>query len=223
MRDKRFHRVVCVNGASQKRLVGLGPVRTGRGAPCNRCKQIMGHTVVNGSVHTGCKQHQRVCTQICLRVLCERGLRAKKKSGKMLWNRTLTRRLRKQDQNSQGYSVQHLGTFHEVAVKHSHLERDNRHQVKPKITDLISFWRLLNPVDTCRVIAIVEKQPMLWFWLNSFFRWEELHTGRRARPNSRTQIMEHPHCGKWECSHSIASNIKGFACKYASASCVNWA
>ena len=41
--------------------------------------QIMGHTVVNGSVHTGCKQHQRVCTQICtqicLRVLCEWGLR----------------------------------------------------------------------------------------------------------------------------------------------------
>ncbi len=38
----------------------------------------MGHTVVNGSVHTGCKQHQRVCIQICmqicLRVLCEQGL-----------------------------------------------------------------------------------------------------------------------------------------------------
>ncbi len=30
--------------------------------------------MVNGSVHTGCKQHQRVCTQICLRVLCEQGL-----------------------------------------------------------------------------------------------------------------------------------------------------
>ncbi len=41
-------------------------------------KVYMGHTVVNGSVHTGCKQHQRVCTQICmricLRVLCEQGL-----------------------------------------------------------------------------------------------------------------------------------------------------
>ena len=38
----------------------------------------MEHIVVNGSVHTGCKQCQRVCTQICvqmcLRVLCERGL-----------------------------------------------------------------------------------------------------------------------------------------------------
>ena len=33
----------------------------------------------NGSVHTGCTQHQRVCTQICvqicLRILSERGLR----------------------------------------------------------------------------------------------------------------------------------------------------
>ncbi len=38
----------------------------------------MKHTVVNGSVHTTCKQHQRVCTQIwtliCLRILCERVL-----------------------------------------------------------------------------------------------------------------------------------------------------
>ncbi len=31
------------------------------------------------------------------------------------------------------------------------------------------------------------------------------------------------HCGRWECSHSIAGNIKGFACKPAYASCVNWA
>ncbi len=40
--------------------------------------QISEHIMVNGSVHTGCKQHQRVCTQICmqmsLRVLCELGL-----------------------------------------------------------------------------------------------------------------------------------------------------
>ncbi len=39
----------------------------------------MEHTIVNGSVHTGCMQHQRVCTQICvqicLSVLCERGLK----------------------------------------------------------------------------------------------------------------------------------------------------
>ncbi len=41
--------------------------------------QIMEHTAVNGSVHTDCTQHQRVCTQICLqiclRVLCEQGLK----------------------------------------------------------------------------------------------------------------------------------------------------
>ncbi len=57
----------------------LGPVHTGRGAPCNTRTQIMEHTTANGSVHTGCKKHQRVCTQsytqICSRVLCERGLR----------------------------------------------------------------------------------------------------------------------------------------------------
>ena len=35
----------------------------------------MEYIVVNGSVHTACKQHQRVCVQMCLRVLCERGLR----------------------------------------------------------------------------------------------------------------------------------------------------
>ena len=56
----------------------LGPIHTGCGAPCNMRTQIMEHTAVNGSVHTGCMQHQRVCTQICvqiyLRVLCERGL-----------------------------------------------------------------------------------------------------------------------------------------------------
>ncbi len=34
----------------------------------------MEHTAVNESVHTGCKQHQSICTQICLRVLCEWGL-----------------------------------------------------------------------------------------------------------------------------------------------------
>ncbi len=47
----------------------LGPVHTGRGAPCN--------TAVNWSFHKGCKQHQSIftqnCTQINLRVLCERG------------------------------------------------------------------------------------------------------------------------------------------------------
>ncbi len=38
--------------------------------------QIMEHTAVNGSVHTGCTQHQRVCMLICLCVLCEWGLKA---------------------------------------------------------------------------------------------------------------------------------------------------
>ena len=45
----------------------------------DRRMQIMEHTAVNGRVHTGCKQHQRVCTQICaqicFRVLCEWGRR----------------------------------------------------------------------------------------------------------------------------------------------------
>ncbi len=53
----------------------LGPVHTLRGAPRNRYMQTMEHIVVNGSVHTACKQHQRVCRQMCWRVLCERGLR----------------------------------------------------------------------------------------------------------------------------------------------------
>ncbi len=69
------------NHGVQLELPPSGPVHTGRGAPCNRCKQIMGHTAVNGSVHTGCKQHQRlcaqICMQICLRALCERGLRVR--------------------------------------------------------------------------------------------------------------------------------------------------
>ena len=42
------------------------------------CKLYMEHTAVNGSVHTGCKQHKRVCTQISaqihLSILCEWGL-----------------------------------------------------------------------------------------------------------------------------------------------------
>ncbi len=48
----------------------------------------MEHTAVNGSVHTACKQHQKVCTQICRhicsRVLCEWGLRRKDATGKKL-------------------------------------------------------------------------------------------------------------------------------------------
>ncbi len=54
------------------------PVHTGRGAPGNRRTQIMKHIVVNGSIHTACKQHQMICMQICtqmyLPVLCERAL-----------------------------------------------------------------------------------------------------------------------------------------------------
>ena len=41
--------------------------------------QMVEHTVINRSVHTACKQHQRICMQIsmqiCFRVLCERGQR----------------------------------------------------------------------------------------------------------------------------------------------------
>ncbi len=58
----------------------LGPVHTGQGAPGNRHMQILKHITVNGSVQTAYNQHQRVCTQICkqicLCVLCERGLRS---------------------------------------------------------------------------------------------------------------------------------------------------
>ncbi len=54
-------------------------IHTGRGAPHNKHMQIMEHTAINGSIHTGCKQHQRVCVQICVQiclcVLCEWGLR----------------------------------------------------------------------------------------------------------------------------------------------------
>ena len=39
----------------------------------------------NGSVHAGCTQHQRVCTQICSRVLCELGLRISKVKFKALF------------------------------------------------------------------------------------------------------------------------------------------
>ena len=71
----------CNKGAtlfSRRRKIWFGPVHIGRGTPCNMGTQIMEHIVVNRSVHTAGKQHQRVCTQICmqmcLRVLCERAL-----------------------------------------------------------------------------------------------------------------------------------------------------
>ncbi len=56
-----LYKISCC-GSSEKILNSqwtnpLGPVHTGRGAPCNTCMQIMEHTAVNGSVHTGCKQH----------------------------------------------------------------------------------------------------------------------------------------------------------------------
>ncbi len=58
-------------GRTSSRFAFLqGPVHT-------RCMQIMEHTAVNGSVHTGCKQHQSVCMQICAQIcfgiLCEWG------------------------------------------------------------------------------------------------------------------------------------------------------
>ena len=53
----------------------LGLIHTGR---VTRRKQI-GPVVVNGSVHTACKQHQRknvpICMRVASRVLCELGLK----------------------------------------------------------------------------------------------------------------------------------------------------
>ncbi len=63
----------------------LGPVHTGRGAPRNKHLQIMEHIVVNGSVHTACKQHQRVCLQICVEFLRVLGIQA----GVSVWLHTL--------------------------------------------------------------------------------------------------------------------------------------
>ncbi len=55
---------------NQTPMFDLGPVHTGRGAPSNRHMQILEHMIINGSVHTGCKQHQRfaprfACTSVC--------------------------------------------------------------------------------------------------------------------------------------------------------------
>ena len=53
-----------------------------------------------------------------------------------------------------------------------------------------------------------------------------VHTGRGGAPKCCLQKTEHV-VAQWECSHSIARNIKGcarkFACKCACASCVNGA
>ena len=59
--------------ATSKDLTGnlLGPVHTGRGAPCDTHMQIMRHTAVNGSIHTGLQTTSKGLQQICLRVLCE--------------------------------------------------------------------------------------------------------------------------------------------------------
>ncbi len=58
---------------------GSGLVHTGRGTPRNRRLQILKHTAVNGSVHTACTQHQRICVkfciQICFHILCVLGTR----------------------------------------------------------------------------------------------------------------------------------------------------
>ena len=67
---------VCVPACTWKsKPLVWSPVHTGRGAPRNRRKQILEHIMVNRSVHTGCKQHQRICMQMCLRILCEQGLK----------------------------------------------------------------------------------------------------------------------------------------------------
>ena len=68
---------LSVSLSHRQSLVVQGPVHTGDRAPCNTRTQIIEHIVVNGSVHTGCTQHQRVYSQMCLRLLCELAQRYK--------------------------------------------------------------------------------------------------------------------------------------------------
>ncbi len=57
----------------------LGLIHTGRGTRCVTQGKQMGPVVVNGSIHTARKQHQRknvpVCMRIASHVLCELGLK----------------------------------------------------------------------------------------------------------------------------------------------------
>ncbi len=57
--------------AAQKAAWYLRPSSHRTRSTSQQAQQIMEHIVVNGSVHTACKQHERVCMQMCLRVLCE--------------------------------------------------------------------------------------------------------------------------------------------------------
>ncbi len=76
----KFHRRAQVTPARKRKHKNIlwVPVHIGRRVPHNRQTQILEDIIINGSVHTGWEQHQRVCTQICMqicfRVLCEWGL-----------------------------------------------------------------------------------------------------------------------------------------------------
>ncbi len=56
-----------------------GLIHTRRGTRRTTQRKQMGSVVVNGSVHTACKQHQRkdllICVRVAWPVLCEFGLR----------------------------------------------------------------------------------------------------------------------------------------------------
>ncbi len=77
-----------------------------------------------------------------------------------------------------------------------------------------------------------------WFWSNPSpdctVGLDLIHTpavvaNPKAPFTQDTEVLAKngTHCCQWECSHSIASNIKGFVCKFACkpayTSCVNWA
>ena len=55
--------------------------------------------------------------------------------------------------------------------------------------------------------------------------WLRPRSHRRRRCSQMLHAKNGTHCSQWECSHNIAGNIKGFACKFAwkpaYASCVN--
>ncbi len=62
----------------------LGLIHTGRGMRHATQRKQMGPIVINGSVHTACKQHQRknvpICVRVAWRVLCELGPKVQKNS-----------------------------------------------------------------------------------------------------------------------------------------------
>ena len=71
---------VCIATLQQHSpfLQDAAPFTQDAGHLAEGTSQAMGHIAANGSVHTGCTQHQRVCMQIsmqiCLHILCELGL-----------------------------------------------------------------------------------------------------------------------------------------------------